>query len=138
MGIVFQEALLIGSIAEGRAHSPLECPDIVEAGGTMNNVKKQTQAEPFKVVGMDSIHSPQGISLLDVRMTLHWSALSAPLELLAAVPSIVAWHVTVQQGSGEVVMFEKGEEGSQGGDRWCLYSGVDILGSEIDSLPFSK
>ena len=132
MGIVFQEALLIGSIAEGWAHNSLECLDIVESGGARENVKKQTQAETFKVVGMDSVHSSQGVSLLDVRMTLHWSALRAQLELLAAVPSIIAWHVTVQQGSGEVVMFAEVEEGSV--DRMCLYSGVDIFCSEIDSL----
>ena len=94
----------------------------------------QTQAKTFKVVGMDSVHSSQGISLLDARMTLNWYALSAPLEPLAAVPSIVAWHVTVQQGPGEVVMFAEVEEGSQGVDRRCLYSGVDIFCSEIDSL----
>ena len=97
----------------------------------MQNVKN-------KVVGMDSIYSSQGIRLLDVRMTLHWSTLSAPLELLAAVPSIVAWHVTVQQGSGEVVMFAEVEEGSQGGGRWRLYSGVDMFCSEIDSLTIFK
>ena len=97
-------------------------------------MKKQTQAETFKVVGMDSVHSSQGIRLLDVGMTLHWPALSAPLELLAAVPSIVAWHVTVQHGSGEVVMFAEVGEGCQGGERRCLYSGIDIVCSEIDSL----
>ena len=63
VGIVFQEALLIGSIAEGWAYSSLECPDIVEASGTRNNVKKQTQAEPFKVVGMDSIGSYREIAI---------------------------------------------------------------------------
>ena len=47
---------------------------------------------------------------------------------------LVARHVTVQQGSDEVVMFAEVEEGSQGGDRRCLYSGVDIFCSEIDSL----
>ena len=133
-GIVFQEALFIVRIAESWAHSSLECPDIVEAGRARNNGKKQTKAETFKVVGMDSVHSSQGIRLLDARMTLNWYALRAPLELLAAVPSIVAWHVTVQHGSGEVVMFAEVEGGSQGGDRTCLYSGVDMFCSEIDSL----
>ena len=65
---------------------------------------------------------------------LNFLVLSAPLELLGAVTSILAWHVTVQQGSGEFVMFAEVEEGSQGGDQWCLYSGVDIFCSGIDSL----
>ena len=38
---------------------------IVEAGGAMNNAKKHTQSYTFKVVGMDSIHSSQGICLPD-------------------------------------------------------------------------
>ena len=112
MGIVLQEALLVGNIAKDWAHTSFKSPDIVEAGGAMNNGKTQTQEETFKVVRKEGIHSSQSIGLLDVRMTLHWSSLSAPPELRAAVPNIAAWHVAVQLGTAKVIMPLEVEEGS--------------------------